>query len=286
MQEIARGIYIETAYIGVTLGAISMPHGLVLVDAPPRPDDVRSWRSALLNLGGGVDRLLVNLDAHVDRTLGDRAMECTVLAHDKTSQIFRNRPTTFKAQGMETGAEWEQVNGLGSVRWAPPEMAFTERMVIHWGDTPLVMEYHPGPNPGAIWVIQHEARVMFIGDAVIPNQPPYLANADLPVWMDTLQLLLEPSYRDYLLVGGRTGLVPVEEVYKQLDYLRFIHEKLEEFAERKEPPEATEGLIPVFLEKIQYPAAREDMYAQRLRWGLTHYFNRHYRPATEEGEEL
>jgi len=115
MQEISEHVYIERAYPGVTLGAINWPHGLILIDSPFRPEDVRAWRASLLNLGGGVERLLVNLDVHADRKLGARAMECTVVGHEKMAHVFRNRPVTFKAQGNETGAEWEQYNGLGSI---------------------------------------------------------------------------------------------------------------------------------------------------------------------------
>ncbi|MEK7259881.1 MAG: quinolinate synthase NadA, partial [Pseudomonadota bacterium] len=50
-------------------------------------------------------------DAHPDRTLGVRAMDCTVIAHEKTAQAFRNRPNTFKAQGDETGSNWEAIPG-------------------------------------------------------------------------------------------------------------------------------------------------------------------------------
>src|SRR5436305_5624001 len=107
MQEIANQVYIEEQYPGVILGAISLPHGLVQIDAPPSPEDGRSWRAALLNLNTAPERVLVNLDAHPDRTLGVRGMECTVIAHEKTVQAFRNRPNTFKAQGDETGADWE-----------------------------------------------------------------------------------------------------------------------------------------------------------------------------------
>lgn len=120
MQEIAHGIYIENSYTGVTVGAINLSRGLLLVDAPPRPEDTRSWRAGLLNLGGGVERMLANLDAHPDRTLGVRALECTVVAHEKTAQVFRTRPTAFKSQDIETGAEWEQMAGLTSIRWSPP----------------------------------------------------------------------------------------------------------------------------------------------------------------------
>src|SRR5512137_766112 len=109
MQAIAKDIYIENDYPGVTLGIISLEHGLLQIDAPPSPEDARMWRAAMLNLGGGPERLLINLDAHPDRTLGARAMDCSVIAHETTAQVFRSRPNTFKAQGDETGADWERI---------------------------------------------------------------------------------------------------------------------------------------------------------------------------------
>src|SRR5512143_2011023 len=148
MQQIAENIYLEDQFPGVTLGAINLPHGLIQIDAPPSLDDNRTWRATLLNLGGGVERILINLDAHPDRTLGARAMDCTVIAHEKTAQAFRNRPNTFKPQVEETGADWEQFFGLSSVRWAPPEITFTERLVVQWSDHPVVLEHHPGPSAG------------------------------------------------------------------------------------------------------------------------------------------
>ncbi|MDD5370345.1 MAG: hypothetical protein PHQ40_14775 [Anaerolineaceae bacterium] len=285
MQEIAPGIYIEDQYIGVILGAISLAHGLILVDAPPRAEDVRSWRSALLNLGGGVDRLLVNLDSHIDRTLGSRGMECPVVAHDKASLVFRNRPTTFKAQNADTGAEWEQIIGLGSIRWAPPEISFTHQMMFHWGDFPVSLEYHPGPNPGAVWVVIPSAKVVFLGDAVTPEQPPFLANADLPVWIENLRLLLNPEWRDYFMVSGRCGLVTQKDVRGQVELLEQINGEMDKLAGTKEPPEATDGLVPRLVAALRVPADRKLFYTQRLRWGLSHYYTRHYRPASEEAEE-
>jgi glyoxylase-like metal-dependent hydrolase (beta-lactamase superfamily II) len=286
MQEIAHGIYIENNYIGVTLGAINLTHGLLLVDAPPRPEDVRSWRASLLNLGGGVDRLLANMDAHPDRTLGVRALECTVVAQEKTAQVFRTRPTAFKSQDVETGAEWEQLAGLSSIRWAPPEITFSQRLIIHWGENPIVLEHHPGPYNGAIWVTVPEARVVFVGDAVIPDQPPFLANADLPAWETTLELLLSPAYLDYLVVGGRTGLVTPMDIQAQLDYLQRIHTSLEDFSDQKAVPDLVEELIPNLLKGIPLPVHRREQFTQRLRWGLGHYYSRHYRAtANEESEE-
>lgn len=286
MQELAPHIYIESAYPGVTLAAINWTHGLILIDSPFRAEDTRAWRSSLLSLSGGVDRLLINLDAHFDRTLGARAMECTVVGHEKTAQVFRNRPVTFKAQGNETGAEWEQHNGLGSIRWAPPEMTFSDRMVIHWDDNPLVLEYRPGPASGAIWAALPEAHIILVGDAVVLDQPPFLAYANLPEWIKNLDLLLSPEYRDYLVISGRGGLAATQQVRAQRDLLQAAHEKLEVLAARSAAPEEAARLAPELLKRITYPADRSAIYEQRMRYGLTQYFTRHYRPQSEEIEEV
>lgn len=277
MQEIAQHVFIEESYAGVTLGAVNWPHGLVLIDAPFRQEDIRSWRSALLNLGGGVDRLLVNLDAHFDRTLGTRAMECTMVAHEKLVHVFRNRPVSFKTQGSETGAEWEQYNNLGSVRWGAPEITFTHHLDLFWDTIPLRLEYHPGPAVGAIWAILTGPKVIFVGDAVVANQPPFFSNADLSAWIDSLQLLLSAQYSNHLLVSGRGGLVAHEVVRAQLVFLNKALSGLEDLAGHGAAPEETESLVNKLMALIDYPAQRRQVYEQRLRWGLRHYYQRQFR---------
>jgi glyoxylase-like metal-dependent hydrolase (beta-lactamase superfamily II) len=282
MQELSQHVYIETAYAGVTLGAINWSHGLILIDAPFRQEDARSWRSAQLNLGGGVDRMLVNLDAHFDRTLGVRAMDCTVVGHDKMAEIFRNRPTTFKTSGTETGAEWELYNGLGSIRWVPPEITFTSRLLIHWDENPLILEHHPGPSTGAIWAVMPDQRIAFVGDALLPEQPPFLASAHLPSWIKALQPLVTAEYQDYLLVSGRDGLVAHQQVRRQIHYLEKIYTLLENLASKKASASETEQLVPRLLEDFDIPAQREIQYRQRLVYGLYHYYTRHYQHQEEE----
>lgn len=285
MQSIANAVYIETQYLGPTLGVINLPHGLLQVDAPPSPEDGRAWRAALLNLGGGSERLLVNLDAHPDRTLGARAMDCTIVAQEKTAHVFRTRPTTFKAQGDETGSDWEAIQGLGNIRWVPPEITFSHTMSIHWGDEPVILEHHPGPTLGAAWVILPETKVVFVGDAVLKNQPPFLAGADLPVWLDTLKLLLSPAYRNWLVVSGRGGVVNAEVIRAQRDFIDQLLNKMEKLANKKSTPEAVETLVQPLLHSFKIPASQVPKYTRRLRHGLHHYYARHYRLAGGVGSD-
>lgn len=286
MQSIAEHVYIEDSYPGVTLGAISLPHGLIQIDAPPSAEDSRTWRAALLGLGAGPDRVLVNLDAHPDRTLGARAMDCTVIAHERIAQVFRSRPATFKSQNEETGAEWEQLPALGNVRWGPPEITFNQQMSIHWdSDMPVLLEHHPGPTAGAIWVVLPSEKIVFVGDLVLKNQPPFLAHANLPAWIEALQLLMSAEYRSYSVISGRGGPVATQVVKAQLDFIKQVQTKLEKLAKRQVPADATENLVDSLMGSFKAPAARQKHYAQRLRYGLQHYYARNFHPTSGESDE-
>jgi len=283
MDSINKHIYVENQYPGVTLGVIKHSRGLIQIDAPPSPEDGRSWRAALMNFGSGPERILINLDAHPDRTLGARAMDCSVIAHEKTAQVFRNRPSTFKAQGDETGASWETIPGLTGIRWVAPEISFTHSMTMQSDDAAILLESHPGPNPGAIWVILPEEKIVFVGDAVLKNQPPFLANADIPVWLETLALLQSKEYRDYTIVSGRGGAVNETVIKSQVVSLKDTLKRIEKLSQKKQSADLTESLVQPLLSHFKAPAVRQKQYAQRLRYGLKHYYTKHYQ--TKEDPE-
>lgn len=276
MQAIAKDIFIETQYPGVTLGVINTPRGLIQIDAPPSTDDGRTWRAVLLNLGNGIERILINLDSHADRTLGVRTMECTTIAHEKTAQVYRSRPNMFKSQTDDTGSDWELLPGLGNIRWAPPEITFNQQMTICWGESPVILEHHPGPSAGASWVIVPDSKVVFVGDAVCPNQPPFLANADIPAWLETLKLLLSQDFKGYTIISGRSGIVSLDDVRQQVKFLKKVDAKLEKLAGKNQPPAATENLISSLLDEFDFKSVHKLQYTHRLRYGLLAYFTRHF----------
>ncbi len=284
MQQVKPGIYFEEAHLGVTLGALVYSHGTILIDAPLRPEDARSWRSALLNQRGGASRLLILLDSHPDRTLGARALESTILAHQKAAQVFHNRSLIFKGQIAESGADWERYNDAIGMRWAPPDVLFSQRMTLHWGGPEIILEHHPGPTPGAIWVCVPDEKVVFIGDMVITDQPPFLANADLEPWIEALNILSR-SYKDYLIIGGRNGLLTIEEVRAQRDFLKKLATRLARLAKRDAPPEAVDRLVPSLIENFSFSSSQRERYAQRLATGLQYYYNRHFHPPNSQDEE-
>jgi glyoxylase-like metal-dependent hydrolase (beta-lactamase superfamily II) len=285
MQQIKRGIYHENTYLGVTLGALVFPYGTILIDAPLRPEDARSWRSALLNQRGGANRVLISLDAHLDRTLGARAMDCSIITHIKTAQIYRNRPTIFKGQSPDSGSEWETYNEAIGTRWSSPDITFTDRMSLHWGGAEIVLEHHPGPAAGSIWVVIPEEEVIFVGDTVTPNQPPFLASAELKEWFESVDLLLK-KYLNFTIISGRGGPVALESVHVQRKFLDNIEKLLGGLAKENAGPEATESVIPDLLADLDLPEDRREQYVQRLRSGLYQYYTRRYRGGINPLEQI
>lgn len=277
MHQISPGIYFEDMYSGVTLGTIIQPHGTIMIDAPLRADDARSWRSALNNLASGPSRILVNLDSHLDRTLGSRALDCAIVAHQTTAQVFRNRPSVFKGHNADSGAEWEVSNDVFGTRWAIPDITFSDQLYFQWGGPEVILEHHPGPTLGSIWVIIPSAKVIFVGDTILFDQPPFLASADLEAWIVSLELL-NNQYMDYNIISGRGGPDGIKGVRAQLNIIKYILNGLEKLAKKNAPPEKTEGMISQLMAKISIPTSRREHYIQRLRHGLYYYYSQHYQP--------
>ncbi|MGD2155675.1 MAG: hypothetical protein PVG32_02290 [Anaerolineales bacterium] len=284
MQQIENGIFFEKNLPGVTLGAIILPQGTLLIDAPLRTEDALSWKASMINRGRGSHRLLVVLDAHHDRNLGARAIEFPILAHNETVKAFRSRTAVFKGQNIEMGAEWERYMEVIGTRWTHPSLTFTKYLRLHWGDHDILIEHRPGPMSGAIWVNIPDKKIVFIGDAVTADQPPFLGQANIPAWIESLNLLSSSAYRTYTIISGRNGLITKDVVRAQRSYLKKILNRLEKMAQKEASIEAVDKIVPKLLSNFEIPSKYDSFYEQRLRYGLQQYYNRHYHPPQPEDE--
>ena len=275
MQEISPNIYIENNYPGVTLAAIRCQRGLILIDAPLRIDDSRHWRSLLAGMSGGFERLLITLDEHYDRTLGTRQMECRTAGHDALNHVLHDRPLTFKTQGQETGAEWELVNGLGVVRWAIPDITFSHTLNLYWDNYPILLHTMPGPSRASIWIELPQQRIVFIGDTVISQAPPFLAAANLPDWLNALEHLLSPDYKDYTIVSGRGGIITASDVREQKKFLTKMYQVIEKLSGKENDTREIEHSSFQLLKNFDSKSYHYEQYLPRLVFGLTQYLKQH-----------
>ena len=278
MKKITEGFYYQNAYAGVTLGAVILPHGSLLIDSPLRPEEARSWKTNVLTRSRGTHRLLINLDSHIDRTLGNRYIDLTNIAHKAAAEIIEKRSNIFKGQSANTGSEWEKYPETLGIRWASPTITFNNHLHLHWGDYQIQCNHRPGPSDGAIWVEIPSKQIVFVGDAVVGNQPPFLGNSDLNLWLESLSILRSRKYRDYTIISGRSGKVTMDSVKNQQAVFKSILGRMETLARKESPPEATGKMIPAILSRWKFPQKNKPEYTQRLQHGLMNYYINHHSP--------
>src|SRR3990172_3804709 len=114
MREVTSGIYWETKYPGVRVGAVAGDDGLLLVDSPILTHDTPAY--------------------HPARVLGAPPLALPLIAHDITRQVISGWPDTFKGSAAPIGAEADRLKRITGVRKAIPELSFSDAMVLHLGD--------------------------------------------------------------------------------------------------------------------------------------------------------
>ena len=87
------------------------------------------------------------------------------------------------------------------------------------------------------------------------------------------------------MVSGRGGLVGMETIKAQVDFLEQVLKKVEKLAQKKPSPDALETLVAALLGSFRIPANRQAKYLRRLRYGLQHYYIRHFHPSNNAGGE-
>ncbi len=276
MEEIANNIFIESGFRGVVLGVLKLKHGVLLVDAPFRVEDQISWRAKLLNLGGGVDKLLLMLDTHIDRTLGIHALAYAVLGHKNAVEILRNRTVTSRAQDVDLGGEWVPYELPLNIHWDIPDMTYTNEVYIYWDQQPIIVSHQPGAHWAASWVSCEAEKVVFIGDSVVLGQPPFLAWSDIDLWLEELACLQSKSLNGYKIISGRNGLVRGESIEKMIIYLSKTQEILDDLSYDKDLVDKITPVVPTLLEEIEFNKDLEELYENRLIWGLAQYVKHHH----------
>ena len=274
MEEIGNQIYLEKSFAGVTLGAVNLAQGMLLVDSPLLPADQQAWRERVGRLGEGKNRFALMLDTHIDRTLGMNALHCTVLGHEKAVQILSDRPASPRPQDLEAGSEMEAMNLPVNARWQPPAMTFSQDLQLYSQNHPVTIAYRPGGHLAGCWVRSDAEKVVFVGDSVVEHQPPFLAFSNLNIWLDELNELLSEPFRAYSIVSGRSGLVRRKALEKQIELLTQIQNSQPELEAAQDKMEAIGDLLPSFMRRISFDKRFTNLYRRRLVFGLSEYLKR------------
>jgi glyoxylase-like metal-dependent hydrolase (beta-lactamase superfamily II) len=191
----------------------------------------------------------------------------------------------YRGQIPDGASSWERYSDIPGMQWMIPDITFSDNMVFHWADEPVIMEHHPGPRPGSSWVIFPEQKIVFVGDAVVEKGPPFLGKANLLTWIDTLDMLLRVRFRDYTIISGRGGPVKLDSIKELKKTFRKIHRRIDKLANRRASVEDVTDLADKFLDEFNFLNRDRDFFLQRLQHGLSQYYLRNYFPANNDQDK-
>jgi glyoxylase-like metal-dependent hydrolase (beta-lactamase superfamily II) len=274
MDEIAHNIFIEKGCPGVVSSVIKLSQGLLIIDAPMRADDRQAWQKQLGDLGGGKGRLMVLLDTHTDRLYGTQMIEFPILAHENTLKIIRELPSTQRVSEKQDASDPETYDLPQSVRWAVPDLTFSNQVAIHWDEHPVVVTHQPGAHLAGSWVRYDPAKVIFVGDSVVIKQPPYLGWCDLDRWIDELNELCSDTYKGFKIIGGRNGVVQQRSIVKMIELLSAVKTFVFEASAVENPESGLDQFALKLMREINYDRDLKEHYMSRLVRGLKQLLQR------------
>lgn len=266
MREIAPGVFIETNYSLVTVGAILTSEGWVCIDTPPYPRDARSWRVALQSLSDRPICYVISTDHHRDHILGNIWFDAPVVTHAASAEVVSNLKNVFLSQTAEelSTSDTELVE-IASLKIVPPQISYAHTLTLHCGDRMITLNHRPSATAGNTWVTLAAEKTIFAGDAIVTTQHPYITDGCSAPWLKSLRILRLDRYDGWTVVSGREGVIPIADTSQLSEYLRVARRRINSLLRTNHSRSDLATLIPEFLPFFPYAPERRDEIQRRIK---------------------
>lgn len=271
MKEIASDVFIEQNSLGIFTGIIQSESGMLLIDSPLRPPEGGLWKGCAEQGRDCQHCYMVVLDTNYDRLLSIKGTECAIVAHSAAITPIRSRNPRVSEDSQQHSENPDVV--MSGTRMLPPEIIFESELILHLDGLQVDLQHRAGSNHAGIWVTIPERKVVFVGDSVVVEQPPFLAYANLQTWEADLEDLCSDKYRDYLVVSSRSGVVNGDHVKAMIKQISNIRKTFDPLKENNAPLEEWHNQIPQLLGMFsQLDLFNSELFYNRLHWGITTYY--------------
>jgi cyclase len=228
IREIAPDIFVETEFHGANVAFIVTGQGVILIDTPMLPDDARAWLEQIQEHTDQSIIYIINTDHHRAHVIGNQFFPtATVVAHENAWKEMKSYGDSFRTRLInmyrnrlpEAVKEWQS-----SLRIITPEITFTSRTVLFKGDKEIHLIPMGGHTPATTVVYFPNERLLFSGDLVITDRPPFLSQGNTKEWLEALTFLRRLGYD--ILVPGHGEPTGKEATESMSDYLRMVRRKV------------------------------------------------------------
>lgn len=228
IREVAPNIFVETEYHGANVAFIVSGEGVMLIDTPMLPDQARLWRKEIEQRTNEPIIYIINTDHHRAHVIGNQYFPtATVIAHEQAWKEMKSYGDSFRTRLLnmyrdripEAVAEWKQ-----SLQIIKPQITFTSRTILYKGDKEVHIIPLGGHTPATSVVYLPNEGLLFAGDMVVTNRPPFLSQGNTKQWLQGLTYLRKLRYD--VLIPGHGELTGKEATEKMSNYLRLVRRRV------------------------------------------------------------
>ena len=282
-EELADGVFINTHYRGCTPGFVYTDEGIILIDTPLIPKQAIDWREQIEEEYPDTPFLyIVNTDHHRGHALGNQYfMPSKVMAHERAHKEMSGYTENFKERVRNSFKREPEIQAqLNDIIIIPPDVTFTNRAKLIYGERELEIIYVGGHTPATSIVWLPEEKICFVGDVVWVDQHPYMAQGNSLEWLDGLELIRNLGAER--LVPGHGPVCSPDSTYRVGEYIEFMRGRVRDYyLAGKNKNETKSGLVSEMLEWFPVPPERKAKIESQIKSGL----NRVYREIQREEEE-
>jgi cyclase len=228
IREIAPNIFVETAYHGANVAFIVTGEGVILIDTPMLPKEARHWRGEIKKRTSERILYILNTDHHRAHVIGDQHFPtATVIAHEHAWKEMKSYGDSFRTRLInmyreripEAVAEWKE-----TLEIIKPQVTFTGRIILFKGDKEIHLIPVGGHTPATTVIYFPNEKLLFSGDVVVTNRPPFLSQGNTKQWLQALTYLRKLRYD--VLIPGHGELTGKEATENMSNYLRLVRRKV------------------------------------------------------------
>ena len=228
VQEIAPNIFVESGYHGANVAFIVTGQGVILIDTPMLPKEAHHWQEQIRKRTDEQILYILNTDHHRAHVIGNQFFPtATVIAHERAWKEMKSYGDSFRTRLLnmyrdripEAVEVWK--NELQIIQ---PQVTFSGRTLLYKGDKEIHLIPVGGHTPATTVIYFPQEKLLFAGDVVVTNRPPFLSQGNTKEWLEALTYLRKLRYD--ILIPGHGELTGKEATENMSEYLRLVRRKV------------------------------------------------------------
>jgi glyoxylase-like metal-dependent hydrolase (beta-lactamase superfamily II) len=275
MNEIAEGIFVETEFEGVNVGAVVSDDVLIYIDAPTFPRDARFWSTQVERLYPGRLRFLVLTDYNGDRILNSRWLQATLICQKNSAGKINGYDKRYPQKLLDSLHQRNLIQGkdLSNSPVDKASISFSSGLRIQSTTCDILLDHKPGPTSGSLCVQIPDNKVLFSGDAIVCDTFPPLSEMCSHSWLNTLESFDLCDLAGFRVVPGRGSITDPSAVSIVAEFIKAMRSAVLEFFRSSQPVEEIGQLSSQFLHFFPRGNLPDAWLAEDITKGLERIYN-------------